>query len=176
MVLPPIETKDAEGTVFQPATQVVRTPLIAGFKTGLDQNYPRHRSHHLRRRQSRIQPTGGRDQADEYLDPYEGANSETFPSNGPETSSCSAISIYSPPDQTMKMITDAGFVVPPMELKTAPFPSNISNEYYDQIAFPVRPGQVPAMTGKAGVLIIIKRSLMPEDGSDLSSPKWAPPF
>ncbi|MCB0578546.1 MAG: hypothetical protein KDD10_04465, partial [Phaeodactylibacter sp.] len=56
--------------------------------------------------------------------------------------------IYAPTDQTLTMITDAGFTVPP-ELQR--LPSNIQqNKFYDQIAFRVRPGRF-STTGKAGV-------------------------
>ena len=158
LVLPPIETKDAEGkTIYQPATQVVRTPLIAGFKTGWTDFilttvhilYGEGKAESSPRVEEIRQVAQDLKRRSE--DPFEWSRNLILLGD---------FNTFAPTDQTMKMITDAGFVVPP-ELQR--LPSNIAqNKYYDQIAFRVRPGRF-STTGKAGVFNYYKTVFKPED-------------
>lgn len=146
LVLPPLELKGPDGKkVYQPVSQVVRTPLIAGFKTGWTDfilttvhiiygegvaNSParveeiRQVAQALRRRSE---------------DPFEWSRNLILLGD---------FNIFDTTDLTMKAISDAGFVVPP-ELQH--LPSNVmQNKFYDQIAFRTRPDRF-GTTGKAGV-------------------------
>ncbi len=146
LVLPPLELKGPDGKrIYQPVSQIVRTPLIAGFKTGWSDfilttvhiiygegvaNSParveeiRQVAQALRRRSE---------------SPYDWSKNLVLLGD---------FNIFDTSDLTMKAITDAGFVVPP-ELQQ--LPSNVQqNKFYDQIAFRIRPDRF-GTTGKAGV-------------------------
>ncbi|MBX2927214.1 MAG: endonuclease/exonuclease/phosphatase family protein [Saprospiraceae bacterium] len=145
LVLPPIERTVNGKRVYEPAGQIVRTPLIAGFKTGWTDfilttvhiiygegvaNSParveeiRQVAQALRRRSE---------------DPFEWSRNLIILGD---------FNIFKPSDKTMQVINEAGFTVPP-ELQK--LPSNaLQNKYYDQIAFRIRPDRF-GTTGKAGV-------------------------
>ena len=158
LVLPPIEARGADGkTVYHPVTQVVRTPLMVGFKTGWTDFilstvhilYGENKADNPERVEEIRQIAQALKRRSE--DPFEWSRNLILLGD---------FNIFSPTDQTMKMITDAGFVIPP-ELQH--LPSNVQqNKFYDQIAFRVRPGRF-STTGKAGVFNYYKTVFTPGD-------------
>ncbi|GAB4573111.1 MAG: hypothetical protein Kow0077_14490 [Anaerolineae bacterium] len=138
MVLPPIKTKDAQGnTVYQPVTQIARTPFVCGFQAGWatfmlctvhilygesTANDPRrvaeidHIARFLRQRTEQ-----------------KGAWSQNLILLGD-------FNIFSHDDLTMARLLEAGFSIPegidgPQKLPA----SNVAqNKFYDQIMFRVR--------------------------------------
>ncbi|MCO6475986.1 MAG: endonuclease/exonuclease/phosphatase family protein [Phaeodactylibacter sp.] len=158
LVLPPLESKGPDGkTVYQPATQVVRTPLMVGFKTGWTDFilttvhilYGEDKAESPERVEEIRQVAQALKRRSE--DPFEWSRNLILLGD---------FNIFAPTDLTMKMITDAGFIVPP-ELQQ--LPSNVQqNKFYDQIAFRVRPGRF-STTGKAGVFNFYKTVFTPQD-------------
>ncbi|MCB9282689.1 MAG: endonuclease/exonuclease/phosphatase family protein [Lewinellaceae bacterium] len=158
LVLPPIESKDPQGkTVYQPASQVVRTPLIAGFKTGWS-DFILTTVHIIYGEGSANSPARVEEirQVAQALkrrseDPFEWSRNLILLGD---------FNIFDTSDQTMKMITEAGFVIP-AELQN--LPSNaLQDKFYDQIAFKVRPDRFDT-TGKAGVFNFYKTVFTPQD-------------
>jgi len=158
LVLPPLELKGPDGKrVYQPVNQIVRTPLIAGFKTGWTDfilttvhiiygagvaNSParveeiRQLARALRKRSE---------------NPFEWSRNLILLGD---------FNIFDTTDLTMQAITDAGFIVPP-ELQR--LPSNVmQNKFYDQIAFRTRPDRF-GTTGKAGVFNYFETVFTAED-------------
>jgi exonuclease III len=164
LVLPPIETRDENGKrQYTPAEQVVRTPLTVGFKCGWTDFIL-----------SSVHIVYGDASADFPKRVEEIKQVAQFLKSRSESPSewsrnyilLGDFNIFSPDDNTMKMITDAGFIIPP-ELQH--LPSNVDqSKFYDQIAFKVRPGKF-GTTGKAGVFDYYKSVFRLEDEQVYSS-------
>lgn len=146
MVLPPFQIKNEKGEVeFKPASQLVRTPFIFGFKSGWT-DFTLTTVHIYYGEAEADNPTRVEEirQASNYLkrkseDPFEWSRNLILLGD---------FNIFSPKDTTMKAILDAGFTVP-SELQN--LPSNIARDkFYDQIAFKIRPEKF-GTTGQAGV-------------------------
>jgi len=146
LVLPPIELKGADGkTIYQPASQLARTPFLGGFISGWTRFnlatvhiiYGKEASNDPNRLEEIRQITLFL--RDRTLDEQNWARNLILLGD---------FNIFSPEDDTMRALLDAEFVVP-QELQR--LPSNAPRtKHYDQIAFRVRPGSLD-MTGKAGV-------------------------
>lgn len=162
LVLPPIETKvkDEQGktkTVYQPATQVVRTPLVVGFKTGWSDFilttvhiiYGENKANSPARIEEIRQVAQALKRRSE--DPFEWSRNLVLLGD---------FNIFDTTDQTMKMLTDAGFVIP-SELQHLPA-NAMQNKFYDQIAFKIRPDRF-GTTGKAGVFNFYQTVFTPQD-------------
>lgn len=146
LVLPPISIKNEQGkreTI--PPSQIVRTPLMCGFKVGWTDFilttvhilYGENKANNPKRVEEIRQVAQFLKRRSENA--YEWSRNLILLGD---------FNIYSSSDDTMKAMTDAGFIVPP-ELQS--LPSNaIQNKFYDQIAFKVRPEKF-GTTGKAGV-------------------------
>ena len=147
MVLPPFEKKDPESgqTVYEPVSQLARTPYTCGFKAGWT-NFQLTTVHILYGADSANNPDRVRE-----IDAIARTLSKRA-DGAAEWSNNNVLlgdfNIYKPSDMTYTAITNAGFIIPE-ELQQ--LPSNaIKNKFYDQIAFKVRPGRFET-TGKAGV-------------------------
>ncbi|MCB0522335.1 MAG: endonuclease/exonuclease/phosphatase family protein [Lewinellaceae bacterium] len=160
LVLPPIETKDAQGkTIYQPVNQIVRTPLVVGFKIGWSDFilttvhiiYGEDMANSPARIEEIRQVAQALKRRSE--DPFEWSRNLILLGD---------FNIFDTSDETLKVITDAGFVIPP-ELQQ--LPSNaLQNKFYDQIAFKIRPDRF-GTTGKAGVFNYYKTVFTPQDES-----------
>ncbi len=158
LVLPPVVIKDEQGNkIEQPATQVVRTPLMCGFRVGWTDFIL-----------TTVHILYGEDKANNEERIKEISQIAQFlkrRSEDPDEWSRNLIllgdfNIYDTSDLTMKAITDQGFVIPE-ELQQ--LPSNaIKNKFYDQIAFKIRPEKF-GTTGQAGVFDYFKTVFRPED-------------
>jgi endonuclease/exonuclease/phosphatase family metal-dependent hydrolase len=158
LVLPPLEIRDENRKLkYVPVDQVVRTPLIVGFKSGWT-DFILTTVHIIYGEAIANSPKRVEEirQVAQFLkkrseSPFEWSRNFILLGD---------FNIFKPEDNTLKMITDAGFVIPP-ELQR--LPSNIEqNKYYDQIAFRVRPGKFGA-TGRAGVFNYYHSVFRPED-------------
>lgn len=146
LVLPPVRAKDENGeTIIKPAHQIVRTPLMCGFKVGWT-DFVLSTVHIIYGENKANNPERIKEisQIAEFLR----KRSEDEDEWSRNYILLGDFNIYSTEDLTMKAITDAGFTVPE-ELQE--LPSNAArNKFYDQIAFKVRPDKF-GTTGKAGV-------------------------
>ena len=158
LVLPPVKIVNEAGKKEEvPATQVVRTPLMSGFRVGWT-DFILTTVHILYGESKANNPARVEEisQIAQFLkrrseDKYKWSRNLILLGD---------FNIFKPSDNTMKAILDAGFVIPP-ELQS--LPSNaIQNKYYDQIAFKVRPDKF-GTTGKAGVFNFFKTVFRPED-------------
>lgn len=158
LVLPPLEVRGPDGKIqYHSVDQVVRTPLIVGFKCGWTDFilttvhilYGEGKAD-LPRRVTEI------DQIARFLkqrsdSPYEWSRNFVLLGD---------FNIFSPTDRTMKALIEAGFTIPP-ELQQ--LPSNVAqNKFYDQIAFKNRTGKF-GTTGKAGIFNFFRTVFRPED-------------
>jgi endonuclease/exonuclease/phosphatase family metal-dependent hydrolase len=158
LVLPPIIVKDDRGNkIEQPATQVVRTPLMCGFKVGWTDFIL-----------TTVHILYGEDKANNVERVEEISQIAKFLKRRSEDKNewsrnlilLGDFNIYDTSDLTMKAMTDQGFSIPE---GLQNIPSNaIKTKYYDQIAFKVRPGKFGS-TGKAGVFDFYKTVFRPED-------------
>lgn len=158
LVLPPIEHKGPDGkTVYTPVKQVVRSPFICGFAAGW-----------TRFMLCTVHILYGSSKADDPARIEEIRQIADFLKHRTLDRTAWArnllllgdFNIFSPKDETMKAITDAGFVVP-QALQS--LPSNApKTKYYDQIAFRVREDRF-GKTGKAGVFDFYETVFRPED-------------
>lgn len=158
LVIPPLETKGPDGkTMYQPLTQIVRSPLMCGFKVGWT-DFVLVTVHILYGKdgansQERVEEIQKIAQflAKRCQDPYEWSRNLILLGD---------FNIFSPTDDTFKAITDAGFIIPP-ELQQ--LPSNIKQDkFYDQIAFQSRTGKF-GTTEKAGIFNYYQTVFRPED-------------
>lgn len=158
LVLPPIELKGEDGkTIYQPVSQLARTPFLGGFISGWTRFilatvhiiYGTDASNDPDRLEEIRQIT--RFLRDRTLDEQNWARNLLLLGD---------FNICSPEDETMRALLDAEFVVP-QELQH--LPSNAPRtKHYDQIAFRVRPGSLD-MTGKAGVFNYYETVFRAED-------------
>lgn len=147
VVLPALETKDPETkqTVYQPVTQLARTPFMCGFKAGWT-NFILSTVHILYGSSAANDPDRIKEitniaqmLAKKAAGKYEWSGNFILLGD---------FNIYSPADETYSAIAKAGFEIP-QQLQN--LPSNaLKNKFYDQIAFKVIPDQFET-TGKAGV-------------------------
>lgn len=158
MVLPPFQIKNEKGEIeFRPASQLVRTPFIFGFKSGWT-DFILTTVHIYYGENDANNPTRVEEikQASNYLkrkseDPFEWSRNLILLGD---------FNIFSPKDITMQAIINAGFIVPE-ELQN--LPSNIARDkFYDQIAFKIRPEKF-GTTGKAGVFDFFDVVFTPEE-------------
>ncbi len=158
LVLPPVIIKDDQGNkIEQPAKQVVRTPLMCGFKVGWTDFIL-----------TTVHILYGEDKANNEERVEEISQVAKFLNRRSEDRNewsrnlilLGDFNIYDTSDLTMKAITDQGFSIPE-ELHN--IPSNaIKTKFYDQIAFKVRPEKF-GTTGKAGVFDFYKTVFRIED-------------
>lgn len=146
LVLPAMRTRDDNGkTMYEPVSQLARTPFLAGFQSGWT-SFMLATVHILYGKSKAEDPR--RVKEIEYIAQF--LRDRTI---DPSVWSRNLIllgdfNIFHPKDKTFKALTDAGFHIPP-ELQN--LPSNVSrNKYYDQIAFRIRE-KLFETTGKAGV-------------------------
>lgn len=160
LVLPPIEFRDEQGKLqYQSASQLVRTPLVAGFRSGWT-DFVLTTVHIVYGTDAAESPQRVEEirQVARYLkkradDKYEW--SRNFIVLGD-------FNIHSPGDSTLGALNEGGFLIPP-ELQH--LPSNVEqNKFYDQIAFRIRPGKF-GTTGKAGVFNYYQSVFRAEDES-----------
>ncbi len=147
IVLPPFEAKDPETgqIIYQPVTQLARTPYMCGFKAGWT-NFMLATVHILYGTSAANDPDRIKEieniaqiLAKKTMDKYEWSGNLVLLGD---------FNIYSPLDETYTSILKAGFEIP-TQLQN--LPSNaLQNKFYDQIAFKVMPGQFE-ITGKAGI-------------------------
>ncbi len=147
IVLPPFEAKDPETgqTIYQPVTQLARTPYMCGFKAGWA-DFILSTVHILYGTSVANDPDRVKEiqeiakaLAAKAADKFEWSNNLVLLGD---------FNIYSPQDETYSAILQAGFEIPP-QLQN--LPSNaLQNKFYDQIAFKVRPNQFDT-TGSAGI-------------------------
>lgn len=147
LVLPPLETKGPDGKKkYQPVSQIVRTPLIAGFKTGWT-DFILTTVHIIYGEGIANSPA----RVEEIRQVCQALKrrSENISEWSRNLILLGDFNIFDTSDLTMKEITNAGFIVPPQLQR---LPSNaMKDKFYDQIAFKVRPDRF-GTTGKAGVL------------------------
>lgn len=158
LVLPPLESRGQDGkTVYQPVSQIVRTPMMVGFRTGWTDFilttvhiiYGEGKANSPERIEEIRQVAQALKRRSE--DAFEWSRNLILLGD---------FNIFDPSDQTMQMITEAGFSVPP-ELQR--LPSNVQQDkFYDQIAFRVRPNRF-GTTGRAGVFNFYKTVFRPQD-------------
>lgn len=162
MVLPALETKDPETkqTIYTPSKQLVRTPFMCGFKAGWT-DFVLTTVHILYGKSVADDPN----RIEEIRDL---ANAMALKAKGdyewsPNIILLGDFNIFSKNDDTMKAITDAGFVVP-KEIQALPGSNAPKNKFYDQIAFMVRENRFET-TGKAGVFDFFETVYRKEDES-----------
>ena len=158
LVLPPVTIKDETGKkIEQPANQVVRTPLMCGFKVGWT-DFILTTVHILYGENKANNPA--RIEEISQVAKFLKKRSENKNEWSRNLILLGDFNIYDSSDLTMKAITDEGFIIPP-ELQN--IPSNaIKTKHYDQIAFKVRPEKF-GTTGRAGVFDFFKTVFRPED-------------
>ncbi|MCB0555484.1 MAG: endonuclease/exonuclease/phosphatase family protein [Phaeodactylibacter sp.] len=158
LVLPPIELKGPDGkTIYQPLKQIVRTPLICGFKVGWTDFILT--TVHIIYGDGKANDPDRVEEIRQIAQALKRRSEDSFEWSR-NLILLGDFNIFSPQDETMKQLTDAGFVVPP-ELQH--LPSNVDqSKFYDQIAFRIRPGRFTP-TGKAGVFNFYKTVFRPED-------------
>ena len=162
MVLPAYEDKDPETgqIIYRPIKQLARTPYLCGFKAGWT-NFLLTTVHILYGKSVKDDPnrikeikTLANTMAKRASNRFEWSNNIILLGD---------FNIFSPEDDTMKAITDAGFVIPP-ELQS--LPSNaLRNKFYDQIAFKVKPDRFET-SGNAGIFEYYQVVYRTEDEAD----------
>ena len=158
LVLPPLVIKDESGKkTEQPANQIVRTPLMCGFKVGWT-DFILTTVHILYGKNKPNNPERIEEisQVAKFLK-RRSINKNEWSRN---LILLGDFNIYDSSDLTMKAITDEGFIIPP-ELQNLPT-NAIKTKHYDQIAFKVRPEKF-GTTGRAGVFDFFKTVFRPED-------------
>ena len=160
LVLPPVELKDEENkTVYQPASQLARTPFMCGFQAGWTR-FILTTVHILYGDQKADDPR----RVEEIRQVAQFLRKRTLDQTAWARNLIilGDFNIFKPTDETMAAITDAGFVVPEEIQK---LPSNaIQNKHYDQIAFRVRKDRFNT-TGRANVLNYFETVFRVEDES-----------
>ena len=160
LVLPPVELKDAEGkTVYQPVTQLARSPFMCGFTAGWTR-FVLTTVHVLYGTQTADDP----ERLEEIRQIAQFLRTRTLDRSAWARNLVllGDFNIFKPSDNTMAAITEAGFVVPE---RIQSLPSNaIQNKHYDQIAFRVREDRFGA-TGRAGVFNYYETVFGEEDES-----------
>jgi exonuclease III len=158
LVVPPIKTKDEDDeTVYKPASQLARTPFLAGFSAGWT-SFMLATLHILYGQSEAEDP----DRIEEIRQIAQFLRNRSL---DPSAWSRNLIllgdfNIFSPEDATMSAIKDAGFIVPEA---IQSLPSNVAqNRHYDQIAFRVRNDRF-STTGKAGVFNFYETVFTEED-------------
>jgi endonuclease/exonuclease/phosphatase family metal-dependent hydrolase len=146
LVLPPVETVNEAGEkVTTPVEQIVRTPLMCGFKAGWSDFILC--IVHIRYGSSQAEDP---QRVREIREVAEFLRGRTFDRTAWSRNLIvlGDFNIFKTTDETMKALTDAGFTVPE-ELQN--LPSNApKSKFYDQIAFRVRRDRF-GTTGRAGV-------------------------
>ena len=147
VVLPPFETKDpvTKQVIYQPITQLARTPFMCGFKAGWT-NFILSTVHILYGSDAANNPDRVKEiqeisqaLAKKAADKFEWSNNLILLGD---------FNIYSPADETYSAILSAGFEIP---IQLQNLPSNaLQNKFYDQIAFKVIANEFET-TGRAGV-------------------------
>jgi endonuclease/exonuclease/phosphatase family metal-dependent hydrolase len=158
LVLPPLESTGPNGKrQYLPVSQIVRTPLIAGFKTGWT-DFILTTVHiiygeGIANSPARIEEIRQVAQALK-------RRSENLTDWSRNLILLGDFNIFDTSDLTMKEITNAGFVIPP---QLQELPSNaLKDKFYDQIAFRIRPDRF-GTTGKAGVFDFFDTVFRKED-------------
>ncbi len=161
VVLPPFETKDPDTKqiVYQPVTQLARTPFMCGFKAGWT-NFILSTVHILYGTSAANDPDRIKEiesiaqaLAKKAADKFEWSNNLVLLGD---------FNIYSPEDETYSSILKAGFEIP-QQLQN--LPSNaLQNKFYDQIAFKVVADEFET-TGKAGIFNYYEVVFTEEDES-----------
>jgi endonuclease/exonuclease/phosphatase family metal-dependent hydrolase len=159
LILPPDEQRqrDSGEITFNPVKQLVRAPLICGFKVGWTDFILT--TVHIIYGENKANSPARLEEIKQLA--------ETLKRRGEDPTGWSRnyillgdFNIYAPSDVTMQALTAADFVVPE-QLQN--LPSNIAqNKFYDQIAFRARPGKF-MFTGKAGVFDYYKTVYRIED-------------
>lgn len=158
LVLPPLQLKDESGkTIYQPVSQVARTPFMCGFRAGWTR-FILATVHILYGKSSANNPQ----RVEEIRQVAQALRSKTLDRYAWARNLIllGDFNIFSPQDKTMQALTEAGFVIPP-QLQN--LPSNIpQTKYYDQIAFRTR-GDRFATANKGGILNYYKSVFRPQD-------------
>lgn len=138
MVLPPLSKKDAQGkTVYEPVTQIARTPFLCGFEAGWA-NFMLSTVHILYGEQVADDPR--RVAEIEHIAQFMRRRSEEPAAWSNNLILLGDFNIFSHSDLTMNKLLEAGFSIPagingPQALPA----SNVTRDkYYDQIMFRVR--------------------------------------
>jgi endonuclease/exonuclease/phosphatase family metal-dependent hydrolase len=158
LVLPPIKTTNEQNEkVILPATQIVRTPLMCGFKVGWT-DFILTTVHILYGKSQANNPE--RIEEIKQIAQFLKKRSENPHEWSRNLILLGDFNIFDTSDKTMQALTDADFIIPE-ELQS--LPSNaIQNKFYDQIAFKVRAEKF-GTTGNAGVFNFYKTVFRPED-------------
>jgi endonuclease/exonuclease/phosphatase family metal-dependent hydrolase len=158
LVLPPIELKDADNkTVYQPVSQLARTPFMCWFKAGWTE-FILVTVHILYGDKGADDPR----RIEEIHQVAQFLRKRTLDQTAWARNLIllGDFNIFKPTDMTMAAIIDAGFTVPD---KIQKLPANVAqNKHYDQIAFRVREDRL-GTTGKAGVFNFYETVLRLED-------------
>jgi exonuclease III len=158
LVLPPVRKKDENGkTVYEPVSQVARTPFLVGFQAGWT-TFLLTTVHILYGSSKANDPE--RVKEIHHVAHYLREHSEDETAWSKNLILLGDFNIFKNEDLTMKALTDEGFIIPP-ELQN--LPSNVQmNKHYDQIAFRVREDRF-GTTGKAGVFNFFETIYREED-------------
>ena len=158
LVLPPLYIKNEAGKKVEvPARQVVRSPLMCGFRVGWT-DFILTTVHILYGESKANNPE--RIEEISQVAKFLKKRSDNKKDWSRNFILLGDFNIFDTSDLTMKAITDEGFRIPE-ELQE--LPSNaIKNKFYDQIAFKVRPEKF-GTTGRAGVFDFFKTVFRPED-------------
>ena len=152
LVLPPIKAKDSQGnTIYLPVIQAARTPFMVGFNAGWSK-FTLVSVHVLYGESKPNDPERVFEinEIAKFLD--ERAEDETSWSRN--FILLGDFNIFKPEDDTMKALTDNGFVIPEKLLDK---PSNVSEtRHFDQIAFRVRKNRFADVISNAGVINFFK--------------------
>ena len=158
LVLPPLRLKDENGkTVYQPVSQIARTPFMCGFQAGWTR-FVLATIHIFYGNSSANDP----ERVEEIRQVAQSLRSQALDKHAWAHNFIllGDFNIFAPQDSTMQALTEAGFIVPP---KLQNLPSNIpQTKYYDQIAFRVRDEHF-ATANQGGIFNYYKTVFRPED-------------
>ena len=158
LTLPPLELKDENGkTIYQPVSQVARTPFMCGFQAGWTR-FILATVHILYGTSSANDP----ERVEEIRQIAQSLRNRTLDRHAWARNLIllGDFNIFSPQDFTMQALTDAGFIVPPALHN---LPANApQTKFYDHIAFRVRDDRF-ATANKGGVFNYYKTVFRPED-------------
>ena len=158
LVLPPLELKDENGkTVYQPVSQIARTPFMCGFQAGWTR-FILSTVHIIYGENTANDPQ----RVEEIHQVAQSLRSRTLDRTAwaRDMILLGDFNIFSPQDKTMEALTQAGFIVPP---SLQNLPSNApQTKFYDQIAFRARDDRF-ATDSQAGIFNYYKSVFRPED-------------